>query len=135
MPNWTANTLELSGSKEATQKFLDMMGDVFDFEKIIPMPKILASRETKDLTAEGLLAAQEHIWSTERNACHCKPVEVEERDGTERTLVYRFDTAWSTPEKVIRKVAKDWPDLEVSGGWVSEGYEECGNFYSFGDYD
>mgnify|MGYP003152825950 CR=1 FL=1 len=74
MPNWTANTLELSGSKEATQKFLDMMGDVFDFEKIIPMPKILASRETKDLTAEDLLAAQEHIWSTERNACGSRGV-------------------------------------------------------------
>ena len=126
MPNWTANTLELSGSKKATQKFLDMMGDVFDFEKIIPMPDGLDN--WRDWSIEN--------WDTKWNACQCKPVEIEEYGAIEvRTLVYRFDTAWSTPEKVIRKVAKDWPDLEVSGGWVSEGYEECGNFYSFGDYD
>lgn len=138
MPNWTANNLELSGSKEATQRFLDMMGAVFDFQKIIPMPKILASFETKDLTGEDLLAAQEHIWGTERNACHCKPVEVEERDGTERTLVYRFDSVSrrpifdgdtrGTPAKIILKIAEDWPDLKIGGGWIDGEYDHCGSF-------
>ena len=126
MPNWTANTLELSGSKEATQKFLDMMGDEFDFEKIIPKPD--DSDDWREWSIEN--------WDTKWNACQCEPVKIEEYPAISmRILVYRFDTAWSTPEKVIRKVAKDWPDLEVSGGWISEGYEDCGNFYSFGDYD
>ncbi len=138
MPNWTSNNLELSGTKDATQKFLDMMGDEFDFEKIIPMPKKMGGRETKELTGEDLLVVKDIIWSTERNACHCKPVEIEEHDGTERTLVYRFDSVsriprfdgdtCGTPAKIILKIAEDWLDLKIGGGWIDGEYDHCGSF-------
>tara|TARA_R100001015_G_C4572555_1_gene130393 strand:+ start:403 stop:534 length:132 start_codon:yes stop_codon:yes gene_type:complete len=27
--------------------------------------------------------------------------------------------------------SKDWPELEVTGGWIDEGYEGCGSFQQF----
>ena len=39
MPNWTANTLEVSGLKADCEKFLKHMGEHMDFEKVIPIPE------------------------------------------------------------------------------------------------
>ena len=41
MPNWTQNDLVITGTKEAYDGVYGLLGDKFDFNKIIPMPKEL----------------------------------------------------------------------------------------------
>ncbi len=41
MPNWCQNEVEINGSKEEISKFLELVTEKFDFDKIIPMPKEL----------------------------------------------------------------------------------------------
>ena len=41
MPNWTQNDLVITGTKEAIDGVYGLLGDKFDFNKIIPMPKEL----------------------------------------------------------------------------------------------
>ena len=52
MPNWTSNTLEVCGKPEAVDKFVAHMGDLMDFEKVIPPPENMfrdnLSSEDKD---------------------------------------------------------------------------------------
>ena len=39
MPNWTSNILNVVGKPEAVDKFVAHMGEVMDFEKVIPPPE------------------------------------------------------------------------------------------------
>lgn len=46
MPNWTENTLTISGTREQVQEFIDLCanlkeGTFLDFNKFIPMPELL----------------------------------------------------------------------------------------------
>ena len=41
MPNWTQNDLVITGTKEAIDGVYGLLGEKFDFNKIIPMPKEL----------------------------------------------------------------------------------------------
>lgn len=50
-------------------------------------------------------------WDTKWNACDSKL----QNDNT-----ITFETAWSAPEKVIRKLAKMYPDLMIEHWWADE---------------
>ena len=138
MPNHTQNKLHVSGKKSDIDKFLAHMGEEMDFEKVIPSPKNMfrdnLSQEDKErLKSEGVpnwYDWQCENWGTKWNAYECE-FRKENLVGDWFGLTYEFLTAWSTPEPVIRKLVLDWPDLEISGGWVDEGYEGCGSFCEF----
>ena len=49
MPNWTQNDLVITGTKEAIDGVYGLLGDTFDFNKILPMPKELKD----DMHREG----------------------------------------------------------------------------------
>ena len=138
MPNHTQNTLHVSGKKSDIDKFLAHMGEDMDFEKVIPSPENmfrdnLSQKDKERLKSEGVpnwYDWQSENWGTKWNAYECefrKENLIDDWYG----LTYEFLTAWSTPEPVIRKLVLDWPDLEISGGWVDEGYEGCGSFCEF----
>ena len=46
MPNWCENRVDISGEPEDVKKFMELVGEKFNFQKIIPMPK-----ELKDTTS------------------------------------------------------------------------------------
>ena len=138
MPNWTANKLEVEGTKEECEKFLSHMGEEMDFEKVIPPPKDmfkenLGDAERKMCEEKGIpnwLEWQSDNWGTKWNACHTEPAR-REVYGEFMSLIYRFDTAWDTPRPVIAKLWERWPDLDFGGGYIHEGYEGCGHFGEF----
>ena len=84
MPNWTSNTLEVCGKPEAVDKFVAHMGDLMDFEKVIPPPENMfrdnLSSEDKDrCAAEGIptwYEWQSENWGTKWNASQATPVEI-----------------------------------------------------------
>ena len=138
MPNWTSNKLEIFGSKEEVARFVEHVGQNMDFEKIIPPPanmfrENLGEEEKRECKKKGIPDWYEwqcENWGTKWNAKQDKPVEVWETPDL-MVATYEFDTAWATPEPVIRRIIKDWPELEVTGGWIDEGYEGCGSFQQF----
>ena len=76
MPNWTSNTLTLVGDADKIDAFYEMMGDEFDFGKIVPPPKNLftddlGDKERKMCEEEGIPNWRdwncEH-WGTKWNA-------------------------------------------------------------------
>jgi hypothetical protein len=137
MPNWTANTVEVTGIPKDIRKFQKHMGEGFSFEKIIPPPADmfrgdLGTKERQQCADEGIPNWEEwqsENWDTKWDACR---VEVEEQEFGGliplTMVIYRFDTAGSPPEKVIARLRQDWPEFEITGGYVGEGYEFCGPF-------
>jgi len=55
MPNWTRNWITYTGSKEELSKIKDLMGESFDFNKIIPMPECL-DVVSGSVTTEAIIA-------------------------------------------------------------------------------
>ena len=111
MPNWTANTVEINGKVHVFQEGASLC---------------FASTGTP----KDILKFKKHLRDIvdRLDACHVV-VEEHEYDGCHTmTVAYRFDTAWSPPEKVIAKLQQDWPEFEITGGYVGEGYEFCGSF-------
>jgi hypothetical protein len=139
MPNWTANTLEITDRTEAIASFKKFMGednDGFCFKKLVPPPDDmfegnLGDKERAECEKKGIANWydwQIENWDTKWNACHVVSEEETFLDGKWTTITYQFDTAWCAPLKVIDALKKKFPDLEISGGYVHEGYEGCGSF-------
>ncbi len=143
MPTYYTTELKLKGSKEALAAFMDKhvvpnhQGDLcLEFNTIIPMPEIFKTSEIStfgysvDPTKSRL--AREEIgsrlwrignWGTEWNSRWLEIVGSVSRKQIKLT----FDTAWSAPIPVIRKLTQLHPDLAFSvrgrpGGyrWASE---------------
>ena len=144
MPNWTSNELIVTGKTEDVARFVDHIGQTMDFENIIPPPAdmfrgdLLGEKERKECAEKGIpnwYDWQSEHWGTKWNACDCEEVILTPFEHTSYTkAIYRFDTAWSTPEPVIRRIIEDWPELEIDGGYIDEGYEGCGSFSAFQEY-
>ena len=140
MPNNTQNTLELTGNSQTVMAFVDQMGKHMDFEKVIPPPANMF-RENLNLddmercAREGIPTWREwqcENWGTKWNAYETEDVVGEKWAGNFMTATYRFQTAWDAPRPVIAAIIKQNPDIEVTGGYVLEGYEGCGSFYEMG---
>jgi len=139
MPNWTANTLQITDRTEAIASFKKFMGednDGFCFKKLVPPPDDmfegnLGDKERAECEKKGIANWydwQIENWDTKWNACDVTSEEETFSDGKWTTLTYQFNTAWSPPLKVIDALKEKFPDLEISGGYVHEGYEGCGSF-------
>ena len=142
MPNYTRNKLIVTGLSEDVERFVDHIGQTMDFEKIIPPPanmfrEDLGEKERKECVEKGIpnwYDWQREHWGTKWNASDCEEVILTHFEHTSYAeAIYRFDTAWSTPEPVIRRIIEDWPELEIDGGYIDEGYEFCGSFQDFQD--
>ena len=113
MPNWTHNTFRIEASpqkiKELKNKFKSE-GNVFDFNKILPMPK-----NSKKFKAEGNLGAKEreefgdnnwYDWSAMNWGTKWNSVRAEISDETETSIEYSFDTAWDAPRGISQALCE-----------------------------
>ena len=77
-------------------------------------------------------------WGTKWDVCN-PPVQT-----TDNEITLKFETAWSTPEPIFKKLAEQYPDLMIDIDYADEdlGYN-CGNYsyvdgewgYVIGDYE
>lgn len=148
MPNNVDNTVSITGplkDRKALQKFLKGDDSDFDFNKIVPMPDALRETVTGGCTIDGIdcrvwrekdgkkfaMTAMESVglrrkygadnwydwaikaWGTKWNAYN-----VSVKAGKDE-LVYEFQTAWSSPEGLIQRLAEKFKtlqfDVEVGG--------------------
>jgi hypothetical protein len=139
MPNWTENDLTVSGNIiQQDRMAIEIKTDenIFDFNKIIPYPegyreqdKIAEEWEKEHPQDWGNLDRPKNgynsggygwccnNWGTKWNACETVFVK---RD---RSLAYFFNTAWSPPEPIIRKLSEIYPKLKFTLKYYEQG---CG---------
>lgn len=125
MPNHSYSILKFhyhddKGEKiRAIESLLKGEDSPLDFNKIIPMPK-----EQEDNWYNWSIAN----WGTKWNA-----YDVTLATKGDWKLVYRFSTAWSIPEPVIKKLAEMFPDVAIEfiaaddGGWFAYNYYKAEN--------
>jgi|TARA_R110002020_G_scaffold3731_1_gene16504 hypothetical protein len=136
MPNHVSNKLTVDGATKDVDRFLKHMGDGFDFEKVIPMPDNIyrdnvSSEDKERLAKEGIPNWYDWCvenWDTKWNAYDVKRDVGTYGEVRGKYVTYDFLTAWSPPIPVIEKLRKDWPDLDIYGGYIGEGYEFCDQF-------
>lgn len=112
MPNWTHNIVGFEAPKNKLQEIKNKLssGDnVFDFNKIIPMPK-----DSEDFKATGSLSGEEvfqtqntnnwYTWSVCNWGTKWNSVRAEISEESENCINYHFDTAWDAPRPIIQEI-------------------------------
>lgn len=109
MPNWTANYFTLEGSEENIthlKHFFASDESVFDFNKILPMPK-----HSSSFFAKGSLGEKErkkygnnnwYNWSILNWGTKWNAVEASLDTDNNNKLEYSFRTAWDAPRGIIQ---------------------------------
>jgi hypothetical protein len=146
MPNWSQNTLTVTGTPAEVANFVEQAkgeNGALDFNKFIQMPEELKNTEQVYYGDPELNAKQEAIyasneakygfeswydWACEKWNTKWNAGEID-LDLTSTKLVssafYIFQTAWDAPLPVIEKMSKDFPRLHFS----LTADEESGEYY------
>ena len=145
MPNWCENELEVRGTKKAVAKFVKYAkgeNGIIDFNRFIPYPAKFAELDEKARTWEKEHPSESwhnrpkdgynkggyrwciDNWGTKWNASHIdsyKPNPEDESYKEQGELIFKFDTAWNPPKPVIKKMAKEFPNLEFTLRYFEQG--------------
>ena len=123
MPNWCENELTVTGNVLFVGAFLEgVRGEegVFDFQRVIPIPD-----EVNDGSAAVVEWAYEN-WGTKWNVIRPDISELLDIARGRRKATIRFDTAWSPPLPVVRKLISDYPLLVFNLKYWEGGSGFCG---------
>ena len=123
MPNWCYNQLQIKViSEDSKTTISDIKKKIFnskdelDFQKIIPMPK--SEKENwYDWSIDN--------WGTKWNAS------TEDVDEDDDRIYIRFNTAWSPPIPIIKKLHEMFNSKEVliTGHYEEEGWDYAGVYH------
>ena len=117
MPNWSYNTLTITGDGDELQKFKDAVGDykektALSFDKIVPMPAHIfrGNLSMEDEAKYGKMNCW-YEWSIENWGTKWNAGEVDLQVDNGRKLVYTFNTAWAPPTPVMIEASRQYPKL------------------------
>lgn len=141
MPNWVDNRISIHGTKEEIAKIKAQLsqpiitGDnekieetEFSFLNIIAPPKdklhiyygevssSTLKSENEDETTYNWYNWNITNWGTKWDVSS----ELSDLDGTETSLSYAFQTAWSPPIPALQKLSEQHPSAEISLWWEEE---------------
>lgn len=140
MPNWCNNNLQIvvefpTQLEVVIQAITNDSEQPFDFNRIIPIPEELQETTAPNKHNPDELKAKYGFadwyewrvfnWGTKWNA---SDVELEIHSPTNMTI--RFNTAWSPPEPIIKKIASMFPFASLTLEW-----EEEGGYYGSSQYE
>jgi hypothetical protein len=117
MPNWTHNTFTIEAPKEKIvelKKKFKSKDNVFDFNKIIPMPKNSKKFKAKGgITSEQMMEGNNwYVWSNINWGTKWNSVDAEIVDESPTHVKYAFLTAWDAPRGITQSFfAKDCDTL------------------------
>ena len=119
MPNWVHNELEIEGPEEMIKKLMTTVKSTqrpFDFNNIIPYPEqynhmdsykfVISVGYFKDSYNCGGYIWCLNNWDTKWNAS-----DPEIQITSQTRILYTFQTAWSPPRKIIKKLSSMFPAL------------------------
>ena len=156
MPNWTINYVRIEGEPEGLEQIKRQLAtkhNPFDFNSLVPMPKLLEDIRTGactiddervDIWREGndgqseripdaerdqLLAAYGadnwHDWTYLHWGTSWNACRVETKH-TATCLSYTFDSAWAAPEPIAGKVRALCANLGLTLEWTAEDEDDRG---------
>lgn len=119
MPNWCENRLRIFGPETDLEKFkrqalghapwlteqetLSLPPSPLNFHNLLPVPlHVLALGD-----GDALEKWQQVNWGAKWEASN-----VELMDESDTQLSYGFDTAWSPPIELLKRISPDWPTLK-----------------------
>ena len=143
MPNWVHNSTKIIGEKKAVENCVaslegedeDGYPNVFDFEKIEPMPEDVRNTDPDRVLGDGPKNRNNWYdwscdnWGTKWNSCNAD-VNNRFEDGDNHVIEIDYDTAWTMPVPVWDKLAKKFPKLEFRHKFD----EEMQHFYGVAIY-
>ena len=118
MPNFTYCSLNIDGSKEDLEKFLQenrSEQEDLDFYKSAPLDQDIHAAD---------------VWGTKWNAIE-PYAEFQSNGEDNETLHYHFQTAWDEPYGWFEIVAKKYPHLEFHIVFEDEAWLHCGEHEAF----
>lgn len=134
MPNWCENDLTIQGPEEEIAKLIEFVKTdkrSFDFNKIIPYPeKYKRVDDYEFVVIAGFLKDGYNCggydwcnanWDTKWNA-----TEAYMTSHPPTCIEYSFETAWSPPLKIIKKLASIFPKLTFHLEYYEGGAGYCG---------
>ena len=129
MSNSCENRVDISGKPEDAKKFMELTGEKFDFQKIIPMPKELEDTEFPVFTEGGhanmtpekqkeLLdkygSDSWYDWTLSSWGTKWPVMDVQLVVNKEDCCQFIFVTAWCPPVYIYKKLKELFPDLTIS---------------------
>jgi len=151
MPNWCSNTLIVTGDKEELKKFKEFAQtekdgkiNVLDHEQFIPYPQKFKDLDKEDANCSFNLGEGENkekdkdklvdglngydwclkYYGTKWGICEPNL----NSDDNDDELVYLFETAWSPPLPIIKKMGEMFKSLNFSLEFEESGCDFMGNF-------
>lgn len=117
MPNWCKNELLIEGKGGFKELIVKIASDesMFDFQQIEEIPSILND--------EGHLIAALNCWGTKWNAVNVK---LEQRMPD--CLLIKFDTAYTPPIPIVRRLAIEFPNLQFTLDYQEPEHEIAGTY-------
>lgn len=138
MPNWCSNHIAISGEESEVKRFAEFVKtdeSEFDFNTAIPYPEEWAKIDAiwDDARERGFPDGRVpsaysdygydwciENWGTKWNAYEVSRSDVEKYEGMSQVSYY-FDTAWSPPTPVIKKLGELFPNLTIYMHYDEEG--------------
>jgi len=133
MPNWCYNELHVGGTSDKLRRFYRAAKRgtrLICLQKFLPMPRELRNTQSPHKDTKRYKYLKEkfgqdnwydwHVknwgtkWDVNRESCHL------DYNGP-RSLIYVFDTAWSPPCPVLKKMSKKFKQLRFIMHFKDEG--------------
>jgi hypothetical protein len=150
MPNWITNVMSLHGPEIEIKKLIDFVqseDQLFDFNKIVPMPKSLNIEKTFPIKTEDSQIRMENFvnyghedwyswrsenWGTKWNCRQVDDNNPMEWDSKKGVYQICFDTAWNTPLPIFNKIQQLFPLVKIYVMWRDECWNENKYYMGFG---
>jgi len=138
MPNHITNILDVTGPKNEVKEFKNRVFSItditdrvynFNFNATVPMPDELNIESSSREKMEPIYKANMekfgykdwYSWSINTWGTKWNSYSVEKYRVIKGGYRFRFDTAWSPPDKWLIKTAELFPSLEFKDWWIDEG--------------
>ena len=136
MPNWCSNEVSVYGDEEDIKAFKEFVTNgekVFDFNKILPMPKVLDSDASSKLTKEESASRIKkyghdnwYDWRVDNWGTKWDVPNAELQWEGETDLEYSIETAWAPPEGIHQALVDKFPHISISWFYREDGVQIAG---------
>ena len=112
-PKWA----ERIAKREAEPEY-----EVFDFNKIVPTPAYITQGDLRHGSREQATGRNWYDWNYANWGTKWNAYELTISEDTPERLVFKFDTAWASPDPIFNALGKAFPELAITAEYFDEGH-------------
>ena len=119
MPNWCTNKLEIHGEEKSIAEIKEKMIE----NGVLNMYGITGEPDTDDW----------YNWNVDNLGTKWEKCDIDIDNSDDEMLYVHFDSAWSPPSEFIAKLAKSYPDVNITLKYDEPGMGFMGVISACGD--